>query len=207
MKLYYSPGACSLAPHVALRELGLPHALVKVDLAAARTEHGADYRQVNPKGYVPALELDGGQRLTEAAVLLQYLADRKPESDLAPAPGTMERYRLQEWLNFISTEIHKGHGPLWSPANPDDEKERARKRLAGRYDWLNRQLEGRDYLMGKFTVADAYLFTVLNWGQWTGIDIARWPALERYLARVAARPKVREALQAEGLLRAVEAAA
>src|SRR5581483_10560428 len=183
------------------------HALVKVDLAAARTEHGADYRQVNPKGYVPALELDGGQRLTEAAVLLQYLADRKPESDLAPAPGTMERYRLQEWLNFISTEIHKGHGPLWSPANPDDEKERARKRLAGRYDWLNRQLEGRDYLMGKFTVADAYLFTVLNWGQWTGIDIARWPALERYLARVAARPKVREALQAEGLLRAAEAAA
>ena len=208
MKLYYSPGACSLAPHIALREVGLPHALVKVDLAAARTEHGADYRQINSKGYVPTLELDDGQRLTEAAVLLQYLADRKPEAGLAPASGTMERYRLQEWLNFISSEIHKGHGPLWSPANPEDQKERARKRLAGRYDWLAGRLEEREYLMGKqFTVADAYLFTVLNWGQWTGIDIARWPVLKDYLARVAARPKVREALQAEGLLRAAAAAA
>ncbi len=201
MKLYFSPGACSLAPHIVLRELGLAHRRVKVDTRAGRTEDGDDYRRINPKGYVPTLELPDGQRLTEAAVLLQYLADRAPAAGLAPAQATMERYRLQEWLNFIATEIHKGFGPLWKPDSTDDEKERTRGRLGLRLDWLARELEGREYLMGTFTIADAYLFTVLNWGQWTGVDLARWPALEGYVARVAARPKVAEALRAEGLLK------
>jgi glutathione S-transferase len=201
MKLYFSPGACSLAPHIVLRELGLPFEAVKVDTRAGRTEAGTDYRLINPKGYVPTLELDDGQRLTEAAVLLQYLADRVPAAGLAPAQGTMERYKLMEWLNFIATEIHKGFGPLWKPDSPDDEKQRVRARLAVRLDWLARQLEGREYLTGRFSIADAYLFTVLNWGQWTGVDLANWPALEAYVARVAARPKVVEALRAEGLVK------
>lgn len=201
MKLYFSPGACSLAPHIVLRELGLPFEAVKVDTRAGKTESGADYRQINPKGYVPTLELDDGQRLTEAAVLLQYLADRAPAAGLAPAHGTMERYKLMEWLNFIATEIHKGFGPLWKPDSTDDEKQRVRARLAARLDWLARQLEGREYLTGRFSIADAYLFTVLNWGQWTGVDLANWPALKAYVGRVAARPKVVEAMRAEGLVK------
>ncbi|HEY9446994.1 MAG TPA: glutathione transferase GstA [Burkholderiales bacterium] len=202
MKLYYSPGACSLAPHIVLRELGLPHTLVKVDIRAGKTEDGRAYRQVNPKGYVPAIELDDGERLTEGAALLQYLADRKPAAGLAPANGTMERYRLQEWLNFIATEIHKGYAPLWRPDGTDDEKQRVRARLATRLDWLARELEGRDFVMGKqFTVADAYLYTVLNWSPSTGVDLGRWNVLKDYVARVSARPKVQEALKAEGLLK------
>jgi glutathione S-transferase len=201
MKLYFSPGACSLAPHIVLRELGLPHARIKVDLRAGKTEDGADYRQINPKGYVPTLELDSGERMTEAAVLLQYLADRAPAAGLAPAAGTMKRYRLQEWLNFIATEIHKGFGPLWKADSTEDEKQRVRARLGARLDWLARQLDGREYLAGRFSIADAYLFTLLNWGQWTGVDLAAWPTLQRYVARVAARPKVAEALRAEGLLK------
>lgn len=201
MKLYFSPGACSLAPHIVLRELGLPFEAVKVDTRAGKTESGADYRQINPKGYVPTLELDDGQRLTEAAVLLQYLADRAPAAGLAPAHGTMERYKLMEWLNFIATEIHKGFGPLWKPDSTDDEKQRVRARLAARLDWLARQLEGREYLTGRFSIADAYLFTVLNWGQWTGVDLANWSALKAYVGRVAARPKVVEAMRAEGLVK------
>ncbi len=198
MNLYYLPGACSLAPHIVLTELGLPHALIKVDTDAAKTADGRDYRQINPKGYVPTLELDDGQRLTEAAVVIQYLADRVPAAGLAPAPGTMERYRLMEWLNFISSELHKAYGPLWGTVAPSEEKERARARLARRFDWLSDELADKEYLIGAFSVADAYLFTVLNWGQWTGIDIARWPVLKEYVARVGARPKVREALRAEG---------
>jgi len=202
MKLYYAPGACSLAPHIVMRELGLPHTLVQVNTKEAKTDDGRDYRQINPKGYVPTLELDDGQRLTEAAVVLQYLADRVPAAELAPAHGTMERYRLQEWLNFISSEIHKGYAPLWVATNPDEEKQRARARLGARFDWISQQLGGKDYLAGtQFTVADAYLFTVLNWGQWTGIDIARWPVLKDYVARVAGRPAVQEAMKAEGLLK------
>ncbi|HZP86677.1 MAG TPA: glutathione transferase GstA [Burkholderiales bacterium] len=199
MKLYYSPGACSLAPHIVLIELSLPHSTVQVDLKAKETADGRDYRQINSKGYVPTLELDDGQYLTEAAVIVQYLADRAPSAALAPAPGTMERYRLQEWLNFISSEIHKGFGPLWNPAASEDEKERARGRLGQRFDWLSAQLANKDYLMGKFSVADAYLFTVLNWTQWHDIDLAKWPALKQYVGRVAARPAVQEALKAEGL--------
>lgn len=202
MKLYYAPGACSLAPHIALCETGAPHTLVKVDLQAGKTEDGRDYRQINPKGYVPALELDDGERLTEVGVLLQYVADRKPAAGLAPQNGTMERYRLQEWLNFIATEIHKGYGVLWNPQSSDAEKERARARLATRFDWIVGTLAGKDFLTGgSFTIADAYLFTVLNWSQWTGVDLARWPALTQFVARVAARPKVQEALKAEGLLK------
>lgn len=201
MKLYYSPGACSLAPHIVLRELGLPFSAVKVNTKTKKTEDGGDYLQINGKGYVPTLELDDGERLTEVAVLLQYLADRAPAAGLAPAQGTMERYRLQEWLNFVATEIHKGFGPLWQPDSTDDEKDRTRARLGLRLDWLNRQLGGREYLTGRFSIADAYLFTVLNWGQWTGLDLAKWPALKDYAARVAARPKVQEAMKAEGLVK------
>jgi glutathione S-transferase len=201
MKLYFSPGACSLAPHIVLRELGLRHDRIKVDVRAGRTEDGTDYRRINSKGYVPALELDSGEVLTEVAVLLQYLADQAPAAGLAPPPNSMERYRLQEWLNFIATEIHKGFGPLWKPDSADDEKARVRARLGARLDWLARQLEGRDYLTGRFSIADAYLFTVLNWGQWTGVDLAAWPALQAYAVRVAARPAVAEALRAEGLLK------
>lgn len=206
MKLYYSAGACSLAPHIALRELGLPHTLVKVN-TKTRQYDGGDYLGVNSKGYVPAIQLDNGEYLTEAAVILQYLADRKPESGFAPAPGTMERYRFQEWLNFIATEIHKGFGPLWKPDSTEDEKQRTRSRLGLRLDWLAAQLAGRDCVTGStFTVADAYLFTVLNWGQWTGVDIGRWPVLKDYVARIASRPKVQEALRAEGLLKTAAAA-
>jgi glutathione S-transferase len=150
---------------------------------------------------VPTLELDNGERLTEAAVLLQYLADQAPAAGLIPPPGSMDRYRLQEWLNFIATEIHKGFGPLWKPDSTEDEKARVRARLGARLDWLARQLEGRDYLTGRFSIADAYLFTILNWGQWTGVDLAAWPTLKDYVARIAARPRVAEALRAEGLLK------
>jgi glutathione S-transferase len=200
MKLYFAPGACSLAPHIVLRELGLPHTAIEVNLKEGRAEDGSDYRRINPKGYVPTLVLDDGERLTEVAVLLQYLADRVPSAGLAPATGTMQRYRLQEWLNFISAEIHKGYGPLWAASTPEEEKQRARARLSARFDWLAEQLSGKAHLMGEsFTVADAYLFTVLNWSQQTGIDIARWPVLQAYAARIAARPAVQAAMKAEGL--------
>ena len=207
MKLYYSPGACSLAPHIVLQELGLPYTAIKVDTNAKTFEGRGDYLKINSKGYVPAIELDDGQVLTEAAVILQYLADRKPEADLAPVAGTTERYRFQEWLNFIATEIHKGFGPLWKPDSTEDEKERTRARLAVRFDWLAKQMEGRNFVAGQqFTAADAYLFTILNWCQWTGIDLAKWPVLKDYVTRIAARPQVREALKVEGLLKIAKAA-
>ncbi|HXF45426.1 MAG TPA: glutathione transferase GstA [Burkholderiaceae bacterium] len=200
MKLYYSPGACSLSPHIVLRELGLPFTPVKVDLKSKRTADGADYLTINGKGYVPALELDDGQVLTEGPAIVQYLADRKPEARLAPPNGTLERYRLQEWLNFISTELHKQFSPLFAPNTPDATKEAQRERLANRFDWLSKQLAGKQYLLGNdFSVADAYLFTVLNWCGYVGLDLAKWPVLAQYHARVAARPAVREALKAEGL--------
>jgi glutathione S-transferase len=200
MKLYYSPGACSLGPHIALREAALKFDLEKVDLKAKRTESGADYSKINPKGYVPALQLDDGELLTEAAVVLQYIADRKPASGLAPAPATIERYRLMEWLNFISSEIHKGFGPLWNPQMPEEAKRLAVERLGTRFDYLAAALSGKTYLTGsQFTVADAYLFTVVNWTSVHHIDLARWPALKDYMARVARRPAVSEALQVEGL--------
>jgi glutathione S-transferase len=200
MKLYYAPGTCSLSPHIVAREAGLPLTLVRVDNKNKATEAGEDYRAINPKGYVPLLELDNGVRLSEGPAIVQYLADLAPASELAPANGSVERYQLQEWLNFITSEVHKQFSPLFDATMPDEAKEKFRKRLATRFGWIAGQLKGRDYLMGSFTVADAYLFVVLGWTKFTGPDLARWPVLQDYLARVAARPHVQEALKAEGLL-------
>lgn len=201
MKLYYSPGACSLSPHIVAREAGLPLTTVRVDTKNKKTEAGDDYRAINPKGYVPLLVLDNGERLSEGPAIVQYLADLAPAAKLAPANGTFERYRLQEWLNFITSEIHKQFSPLFDGTMPEEAKEKFRNKLAGRFDWIAAQLEGRDHLMGWFTVADAYLFTVLGWARYTGPDLARWPVLQAYVARIAARPHVQEALRAEGLLK------
>ena len=201
MNLYYSPGACALAPHIVMREAGFPIELKKVDLKAKRFE-GGDYKTVNGKGYVPALRLDDGSVLTEAPVVMQYLADQKPESGLAPKAGSMDRYRLQEWLNFITSELHKGMGNFFNPALTDEWRKAVTDRLSLRMDWLAKQLEGRNYLMGdKFTVADAYLFVILNWAAPSKFDLSKWPVLQEYHKRVAARPKVQEALKAEGLVK------
>jgi glutathione S-transferase len=202
MELFYSPGACSLAPHIAAREAGIPVSLVKVDLGAKKTEAGDDYLAINPRGYVPAIRFEDGEVMTEAAVLLQVLADRKPEAGLAPPLGTRERYRLMAWLTFISSELHKGFGPLWNPATPDAAKAGIKDRLATRFAWLDGQLAGRDYLTGdRFTIADAYAFVILNWAGMLDVDLTPYRNIGGFMARVAARPKVREALSAEGLLR------
>jgi glutathione S-transferase len=202
MKLYYAPGACSLSPHIVLREAGLDFELEKVNLKTKVTESGADFTQVNPKGQVPTLRLDDGEVLTEGPVIVQYIADRRPAAGLAGAAGTMARYRVLEWLNLITSELHKGFSPLFRPNTPDAYKEIARANLAAKFDALDTHLAGRQYLTGDaFTVADAYLFTVCRWGRLTGIDIAGWPNLAAYVARVAARPHVQAALAAEGLSR------
>jgi glutathione S-transferase len=203
MKLYYSPGACSLSPHIALKEAGLPFDLVKVDLKAKKLEDGRDYNTVNPKGQVPALGLDNGDLLTEGAVIVQMIADSAPQKNLAPAQGSGERYKLQEWLNFIASELHKNFSPMFQPALSDDTKAFFKTRLEGKFKYIDQALAGRDYLMGsQFTVPDAYLFTMLAWAERMGIDISGLPNLVAYKARVAARPKVQEALAAEGLLKA-----
>jgi glutathione S-transferase len=202
MKLYYSPGACSLSPHIVLREAGFPVELKKVDLASKKIEGGGDYLQINPKGYVPALELPNGEILTEGPAIIQYIADQKPESGLAPKAGTLERYRLLEMLNFITAEIHKSFSPLFNKAAAADWKVAATANMSRRYELLNKRMEGNEYVFGKqFTVADAYLFTTLNWTTFVGIDRNQWPALNQYYGRVAARPKVQEALKAEGLIK------
>lgn len=202
MKLYYSPGACSLSPHITLLEAGLSATMVKVDTKTHKLASGEDFYAVNAKGYVPVLELDDGQRLTEGPAIVQYLADRKPESRLAPAPDSFERYRLQEWLNFITSELHKQFGPFFAPTTPADYKPILREKLGQRFDWLAARLDGNDYLMGsRFTVADAYLYTILRWAPFVGIELARWPVIAAYKARVEARPHVREALLAEGLIK------
>jgi glutathione S-transferase len=201
MKLYHSNGACSLAPHIALEEAGLPYDLVRVDLRSHKLPDGTDYYSVNPKGYVPLLELDNGDRLSEVAVILQYIADREPGT-LAPANGTMERYHLMEWLNFIATEIHKQYGPLWHAETPEATKATQRAALAKRFDLIVKTLEKQPYLTGEsFGIADAYLFTVVNWSALLKFDLSPWPALQQFQARVAARPKVREVLKAEHLVR------
>jgi glutathione S-transferase len=203
MKLYFSPGACSLSPHIVLREAGLPFELVQVDTRTKKTKTGDDYLQIAPKGQVPVLALDNGELLTEGPAVVQYIADQVPASGLAPLAGSMERYRVQEWLNFITSEIHKSFTPLFKPNTPDAFKPIAKENLTTRFTYLDGKLAGRQYLVGdKFTVADAYLFTVLNWAKFHAIDVAQWPNLKAYMDRVAARPKVREALQAEGLLKA-----
>jgi glutathione S-transferase len=202
MKLYYSPGACSLSPHIALREAGLPFQLVMASPKTKKLADGSDYLAINPKGQVPLLELDDGERLSEGPAIVQYIADQAPASGLAPAAGTMARYRLVEWLNFITSELHKGFSPLFNPATPDDYKPLVRARLASQFAWVDSQLEGRNYLLGDgFTVADAYLFTVAGWGKYVGVDLSGLQNLSAYLARVAARPAVQEALKAEGLIK------
>jgi len=201
MKLYYSPGACSLAPHIALVEAGLPFTPVKVDLRTHELADGTDYYTINPKGYVPFLELSDGELLSEVAVILQYIADRKPGT-IAPAFGTMARYRVMEWLNFVATEVHKQFAPLWYPTTHETTKEAQRAKLATRFDHIAKTLGTQPYLTGEtFTVADAYLFTVVNWAGTLKIDLAPWPALQAFQARVAARPKVRETMRAEGLIK------
>ena len=202
MKLFFSPGACSLSPRIALLEAGLPFTTQKVDTKTKQLEGGGDFSAINGKGYVPLLQLDNGEYLSEGPAIVQYIADQNPASGLAPAAGTMERYRLQEMLNFITSEIHKGFSPLFDPAMSAEMKQGFKEKLAERFDWLTKELGGKSYLLGEtFTVADGYLFTVLNWGQWVGVDIAKWPVLAAFHARVAARPKVQEALKAEGLIK------
>ena len=199
MKLYYTPGACSQAPHIAIHELGLPYEAVKVDLATHKLDDGTDYRTINPKGYVPTLELDDGTRLTEANVILQYLAEQKP-GRLAPAFGSKERWKLIEWLAFIASEVHKGFGPLWNPKTPDDVRERTVQALGNRFGYLAQTLEKQPFLMGdEFSIADAYLFVVLNWSDLHKVDLAPWPSLQQFRKRVAARPAVQATLKAEGL--------
>jgi glutathione S-transferase len=201
MKLYYAPGACSLSPHIVSRELGIAVELKKVNTKDKTVEGGGDYWQVNPRGYVPALVLDNGQTLTEGPAIVQYLADQKPAAGLAPKWGSFERYRLQELLNFLTSEVHKQFSPLFKPNTPEEYKKISRENLASRFDWLDKQLAGKDYLMGsQFTVADAYAFVLLGWTKPTQIDLARWPNLAAFHQRVGARPKVQEAMQAEGLL-------
>jgi glutathione S-transferase len=200
MKLYYAPGACSLAVHIVLRESGHPFELVKVDLRAKRTETGEDFLKVNPKGYVPALDLGDGSILTEAGVCAQYVADLAPQTDLAPVAGTMERYRLMEWIHYTSTEIHKTFGPLFDESASAELRQRQVDLIAKRLPLVAEHLADRHFLMGeKFTCADAYLYTVLNWTHVLKIDLSPWPALQAYLKRAAARPAVRAALTAEGL--------
>src|SRR3954449_10201832 len=202
MKLYYTPAACSLAPHIVAREAGLKLEIEKVDLPGKKTETGADFSKINPKGYVPALGLDNGEVLTEVATLVQYLADQAPQSGLAPASGTMERYRLQEWLTFVSTEIHKGFGPLWKPDTPEAMRDIVKANLAKRFAYLDQRLASRPFLTGeRFTAADPYLFTVVNWTNFHNIDLKPYPNLAGFMQRVAARPAVQQALQAEGLLK------
>jgi glutathione S-transferase len=202
MKLYYSSGACSLSPHIVLLEAGLPYTLVKTDLKTKKTDSGADYLTINSKGAVPALQLDDGRVLTEGPAIVQYLADLKPESGLAPRAGTFERYQLMEILNYITSEVHKTFSPLFNPLSSAEMKEAAVTTLTKKFDWLAGFLGKKDFLLGNtFTVADAYLFTVLKWTRIVKIDLSKWPALAAYQARVAQRPKVQAALKEEGLVK------
>ncbi len=201
-KLYYSPGACSLSPHIALREAGLPFQLVMASTKTKKLADGSDFNAINPKGQVPVLEFDDGQRLTEGPAIVQWIADQAPATGLAPAAGTMARYRLMEWLNFITSELHKGFSPLFNPAMPDEAKALAKAKLGDRLAWVDQQLAGKSYLMGDtFTVADGYLFTVAGWGKYVGVDTTHLANLSAFMGRVAARPAVQEALKAEGLLK------
>jgi glutathione S-transferase len=198
MKLYFSPGACSLSPHIVLREAGLSFDLDRVNGKTKVTASGIDFRTKNPNGYVPTLELDDGQTLTEGPAIVQFIADKKPESKLAPPPGSFERVRLQELLNFIGTELHKGFGPLFNPKTPDEYKAMQKEKLSERIGYAATVLGNKTYLMGDtFTVADAYLFTVLRWTAFVGLDLGTWPTLKEYSARIEARPAVKTALEAE----------
>lgn len=200
MKLYFSPGACSLSPHITALEAGISLTLVKVDTKTKKLEDGSDFLAINPKGQVPTLVLDDGEVVTEGPVIAQILADLAPASNLAPGNGTKARYKLQEWLNFITSEIHKGYSPLFKPTTPEDYKPVAKAHLANRYAFVNEKLAGKKYLLGDtFTVADAYLFTVSNWAQYVGVDLSAYGNVAAFMARVAERPQVQAALKAEGL--------
>jgi glutathione S-transferase len=201
MKLYYLPGACSLASHIALREAGVAFDLDKLDKASGKSESGDDFLAINPKGYVPTLPLDDGEVLTEGVAILQHIADRHPEKNLAPTAGTLARTRLQEYLNFIATELHKSFSPLFNPESSEEMKAAAKKKVAQRLDLVEKWLsDGRSYLLGdSFSVADSYLFTIANWTGPTGIGLDAWPQLAAYQQRVAARDAVQSALKAEGL--------
>lgn len=202
MKLYYTPGTCSLSPHIILRETGTPFELVKTDIRGKTVEGGGDFRSINPNGYVPALALDDGTLITEGPAIVQYIADKAGATALAPANGTIERTKLQSWLNFVSTELHKGFSPLFNGQMPDEAKELFRQKLRERFAFLDKHFAGNDYLMGKvFTLPDAYLFAVLRWGKPNGVDPAGFANLARFFARVEARPAVQAALKAEGLVR------
>jgi glutathione S-transferase len=202
MKLYYSSGACSLSPHIILLEAGLPFTMEKVDLKTKKTERGVDFLTINSKGAVPALQFDDGRVLTEGPAIVQYLADLKPDSGLAPPAGSFERYQLMELLNYISSELHKGFAPLFNPATSADWKTAVLANLDKKFQWLTAYLGNKTFLMGDtFTVADSYLFTVLSWSARVGIDLAKWHVLTAYLARVGHRPKVQAALKAEGLVK------
>lgn len=203
MRLYFKPGACSLSSRIVLTELGLPYDAIKVDTDAGRTESGGDYRAINPKGYVPALQLVGGEVLTENPAILQYLADSNPNAKLAPLAGTLERARLQEWLNFTSAELHKAFAPFFSGRKlDDDEQKQAHAGLDRRIGDVERSLaDGRSFALGSsFSVADAYLFVVLNWCNFIGVDLGRWPHVEGFVTRMASRPAVRSAMAKEGLI-------
>ena len=201
MKLYYAPGACSLASHIIMREAGCAFDLVRIDLATGKMADGDAFSDINPKGYVPALQLDDGQVLTENQVILQYLADQTPEARLVPPAGTMARYRVMEWLAFIATELHKSFGPLWNPQTPEATRQNARALLAKRFGFVEAALSKQDWLSGdRFGIADAYLFTVMSWTRIHHIDLTPWPHLLAYQDRIAARPAVQSALRAEGLI-------
>ena len=203
MKLYYSPGACSLSPHIALLEAGLSYDLVKVDLKAKKLENGGDFLAVNPKGQVPALALDSGELVTEGPVIVQMIADKAAAKNLAPARDSAERYKLQEWLTYINSEVHKSFGPLFSPVLADDAKAFFKDRVMGKFKYVDGALAGKDYLMGmQFSVADGYLFTMLSWAERMKFDLSAMPNLLAYKARVGARPMVQEALVKEGLMKA-----
>ena len=200
MKLYYAPGVCSLSPHIVLEEAGLKYSAIKTDIKAKTIDGGGDYKKTNPLGYVPALELEDGTILTEGPAIVQYIADQVPAKKLAPANGTVERYKMQGWLNFMSSEIHKGFSPLFNAAMPEEAKKIARERLASRFEHLNKHLTGKDYLMGSaFSLPDAYLFTTLRWTVPTKIDLAPYPNLIAFMKRMEARPAVKSAMKAEGL--------
>jgi len=202
MKLYYSPGACSLAVHITLCETGLPFEKESVDLAGKKTAGGADFSAINAKGYVPALQLDSGELLTEGPAINQYLADLVPEKKLAPANGTLDRVRLQSWLTFIGTELHKSFTPLFRPGSSDDAKKQATDAIANRLNYVNAQLAGKQYLVAEqFSVADAYLFTVVGWMGFLGMSTDAYPNVQALVARVGARPAVQAALKAEGLIK------
>jgi glutathione S-transferase len=201
MKLFYAPAACSLSPHIALREAGARFTLEKVDLQTRKTEANADFMDVNPKGYVPALQLESGEVLTEGTMIVQYIADLFPKSQLAPAGGTAGHYKLLEWLGFISCELHRNLSSMFNPALTPELKESLMAVVAKRLNWVATQLEGKSYLVGdRFTVADGYLFTILNWSNFVGLDLSPWKTIQEYIARIGSRPSVVAALEAEGLI-------